>query len=40
MAYANNPDPAALLPAVERVGEWVENEKLKVDNVNLVLDTN
>lgn len=23
MAYANNPDPAALLPAVEKIGEWV-----------------
>jgi len=24
MAYANNPYPAALLPAVEKIGEWVE----------------
>lgn len=23
MAYANNPDPAALLPAVEKIGVWV-----------------
>ena len=26
MAYANNPDPAALLPAVEKIGEWIERQ--------------
>ena len=24
-AYANNPDPAALLPAVDAIGSWIEN---------------
>lgn len=24
--YANNPDPAALMPAMEKVGEWISNQ--------------
>lgn len=34
MAYANNPDPAALLPAVEKIGEWVESESTINETLN------